>query len=122
LHAVIKFCQLRAVDIVVKHGLCQFAPNCFGFAFFALFEDANEILFAMATRFAKMAIELAKRQSGKDDWRQHIAGDGLVFRHWMHPHVVNIDDVSMECLFFKTCVFSLAKHLLCSLLHLPILL
>lgn len=106
---VIKFCQLRAVDISMKHGISQFSPNCFAFAFYAVFDDTDELLFTTSIRFAKLAIRLAKKQQqeqeqerenksggggGGGDWRQHLVVDGLVFRHWMDPHIATIDDVS----------------------------
>ncbi|KAG7344663.1 hypothetical protein IV203_022671 [Nitzschia inconspicua] len=91
---LIQVCQLRAVQIVLRHGICKYAPSCFAFAYQALLDDSNDDWFRTAIRTAELAIVLAKKQARNDDddWRRHIVVECIYYRHWICPHATNIAD------------------------------
>ena len=83
--------QLRMIELTLQSGISTFAPNCFGFGAFALFNEQNKEQFEAAIRCADLAVAIAKKQGGKR-WFTCIAPDSLTFRHWTKPYAHDLDD------------------------------
>lgn len=83
--------QLRMVEITLELGLSDFAPNCFGFGAFALFDEKNKKQFDASMRSSKLAIATARKIGGKN-WLSLLSADSLTFRHFYQPYAGDLDD------------------------------